>query len=109
MLQVLLNKLKFQMKMTIIIVSRVIMAELDLWLPIKRERLAFASVSNAFKLANNNFQEKPIIASGLICKCLASLKSCHELSDENFTCIIKENNVFLCIYFHGNVLLHTNL
>ena len=43
MLQVLLNKLKFQMKM-IIIFSRVIMAELDLWLLIKKERLAFASV-----------------------------------------------------------------
>ena len=58
----------------------------------------------AFKLANCNFQEKPIIASGLICKCLASLKSCHEITDQTFSCIIKENHVFVCIYFHGNVL-----
>ena len=44
MLQVLLNKFTFHMKMTITMVSRVIMAELDLWLLIKRETLAFASV-----------------------------------------------------------------
>ena len=94
--------------MTITIVFHVVMATVNLWLLIKRDRQTFASVRNAFKLANNNLQEKPIITSGLNCKCLASLKSCYEITDQNYTCMIKENNL-ICIYFHGNVLFNTTL